>query len=171
MVNDGAMANPFTLLWRSVRGHRVTNFIRVVAGFMAFALFHFGRGTAFNADSPAYQQVLFDLNRQMAPMWLWGFWFFIASALMLLTALTARLVIYVAAIGASALVLAAWIAGLVIQSRLEPAALLTDGALGYFVMTGVSVFGMAFADRPLASERPIVAVTESRDVKPLRRAV
>lgn len=164
------MSNPFALIWRLVRGYHVNGFVRVVSVPLACALFLFGRGAAFGQNSLAYQQPIFNMVRELAPMWMWAFWFFVSSALFLLTALTARLAFYVAGIALASSTLAAWITCIVIESRLNPDALLTDGALGYFIFAGVAVFGLSFAPRQLAAERPIVAVDDTGEVvTPLRR--
>lgn len=162
--------NPFIALWRAVRRSEVNGFVRVISAGLALSMFLFARGATFNADTAAYERPIFDLVRQLAPMYVWGFWFFVAAMLYVLVALTARAFIYVMAIISSSITLGAWISCIVIQSRLSTEALLTDGALGYFVMSGVAIIGLSFAPRQLAVERPIIMADDDGNVRELRRS-
>ena len=152
-----------------VAGKRVRPHVRILSSFVAIATFFMGRGPLFRAEQRAYQNEVFDGIFQFAHPIAWGIGFWIVAAIMFTAAATGRALLMVVGCGLTTGILLAWAGGIITTAIISDAAVLTDGAVGLYVLAFTSIISIAFSPEPMEYEPIIVQADADGNVTPLKR--
>lgn len=150
------------------RGEFVTALNRTLAAAYAFGWIWWGQGLLFRSGGRAYANPVFNGVFTAAHPAVWGMAFWFAGCLMLLTALTARGILFLWAMVASVGILLGWSVGIVTYAVIDDDAVLTSGAVALYTLAFTGLAGMAFSPRPLDFRAEILERDESGVLVPLR---
>jgi len=153
-----------------VIGERLPTFQRVISGCVAVAMLFLGWGPLLNPTGVAYQNPVFDGVKSIAPLETWGFAFWVVGIVMGVAAISGRAMVYVFGLLGALLTLAGWCFAVITESKLNPEANLTSGAIGLYILSGTAVLGLAFSPQQIEHESKIVGIVGQDGAPvPLRR--
>lgn len=145
-------------LIKPVLGELVTPFIRAVCMALTAGYVLLGWQLVTDPTAEAFDRPIFDGVFAVANPRAWGLAFLTCAILLLLTAITGRAGIYLLAIVAATVTLAAWASTIVYTAVTNPDAVLTLSAVGLYVLDFVALIGLAMSPRQLATaDRPVLA--------------
>lgn len=144
--------------------------IRIIAVCYAAAFGVWGGSLIFFPDAAAYRNPVFNGIFTAAIPQVWGAAFWAVACFMIATAITARAVMYLIAVGLASGFLAGWAIGVVMQWLLVDEAVLTGGALALFIMAFTGLGSTVASKRTLEYRRDIYERTADGVVVPLVEA-
>lgn len=156
-------------LHRLVIGQLATPFVRAVCFALAVASGLFAYGPIFTPNARSYSNPVFGALFRFASPQAWGIGFAIASACLLLAALSARALLYLLGITLNALLLAGWSGLVILEAWQNTDADLTSSALGLYVYAFTATIGLAASPRQLATAPRLELVIDNDTHYELRR--
>lgn len=111
-----------------------------------------------NPTDTAYDRPIFEGVRSIAPLGTWGVMFWTVGIILAVAAISGRAAIYVIGLMGALLALGGWCFAIIVQSYVDPEAHLTSGALGFYLLAGTAVLGLALSPQQIEHESKIIGV-------------
>ena len=147
---------------------QLTPYMRAVAAGVGAGLIALGWQPFFDPNAAAYDRPVFEGIKNFASLEAWGLGFWLPALFLLFSALSGRALTYTWGVMLGTVTLVLWAYFVIRQKVIDPDALLTSGAFGYYVLALVATVAPALSPRQLVGEKQVYGKRPDGLLVPLR---